>query len=716
MGPKWLKAAAVVVFFALLAVIALHQPLTNTTTHMPGDKVTDYYHFHWNYWWIRHALTHSLSIYETNYVFFPVASSLAYHTMAVFWYPLWALIEPLFGTFTAFNLIFLVAMTLTGAMMYAFLRREGVSRGFALVGGAMLELSPLMFFAVYWSMTSLVAWFWLPVGLLLWRGVADHAASRHRQAVVLSLALGITLWAMILTDLQYPFLLAFIIVPYGLFTLWCSQNHLRLIAYSVLTVSIVLALLWIGGTLPALLSFDRIGLSPTPAERAVSISFPLGYLWHTDEGTSLGAIVIPLLITSVVLWIANGRSSKHGTWLWLLIALPPLILSAGAFIVIGETQITLPYQMLHDLMGGMFRYPERFGAVFVVAAAVFAGKILTHWTANREHWRRILPTALILLVVADSRAFQSIPIQPQPTRYDSYEQMKREAYDYMVLEVPTGGSSGEGIVGIPEYSALQFYGMTHGKRMFNGHISRVNVNHYWWIRTDDALMAWLGQRRFIEPELVTQQLRERIFAHPIGYIVIHANLIDPYAPTLNEIIGYLNSLSDLLCPPTTENDLVIYRTRWHPDGCGSRTPPEVETGVYQIDIGANDEAFVGWGFHPRESIFDISIRWTGEYPQTQIYADLPPGNYEFSLAAQAFNEDRTLHILVNGEALGEAVTITADAFHVYTFDLPASVIGSGENLTITLDYDGWIVPAEIGQSADFRRLTIAVDWIRFSRE
>src|SRR6266436_3103027 len=68
-------------FFVLLAMLALYWPLLHLTTHVPGNSTTDYFHFNWNYWWIRHALTTpGLNIYETNFVMFPFVSNLAYHT------------------------------------------------------------------------------------------------------------------------------------------------------------------------------------------------------------------------------------------------------------------------------------------------------------------------------------------------------------------------------------------------------------------------------------------------------------------------------------------------------------------------------------------------------------------------------------------------------------------------------------------------------------
>lgn len=708
MRHKWLKRGGIVGFFTLLALIALHQPITHTATHMTGEFVTDYYHFHWNYWWIRHAITHGFSIYETNFIFFPFTSSLAYHTLTPFWYPLWALIEPFAGTFAAFNVIYFVAITLTGVSLYALLRQFGVVMGWSLIFGAIFALSSLMFDAIYWSMTSLIAWFWLPLALLLWHKISQ--ARRAKDQLGLSIALGLTLCAMILTDLQYPFFLAFILIPYGLWTLWHSPTRLRLIVFGLLSIMLALGLLWAFGTIPAILAFEHVGLSPTPADRAVSIDFPQGFLGRTESGISFGLVIIPLWLISIGLWVLNRRKIR-GAFFWLLLTLPPLILSAGAFITLGETQLTLPYAILHNVMGGMFRYPERFSVVFIMAVAIFSGKVLTSIPFKNASIRHAVMFALLIAVLANSRLFHSIAIQPQPQRYEIYETMGREPYQYVVLEVPTGGSSGEGIVGIPEYSALQFYGTIHGKQMFNGHLSRVDVNHYWWTRTDDALMAWLGQRQLIDIETVTAQLRDRIYNYPIGYLVIHTDLIEPYGSTLNEVVGYLNSVGDLLCPPITEADLIVYRTRWHPDGCSARIPPQIDENVYQIDIGGEDTPYIGWGVHNRENIFDISLRWLGQYPQTNLYLDLPPNTYEITVEAQAFAEPRTLTALINGVQLGDTVTISPDGFNTYTLTTHAQV-SDGESITLTLLYD---TPTPVSSGVDARQLSIALNWIRFSQ-
>ena len=252
----------IVGFYALLALLALYNPIFHLGTHVTGWPVTDFYHFHWNYWWLRHALASGLNVYLTDYVFAPFTNNLAFHTLTPFFYPIWALLEPFVGTVAAMTAIFVVAMTASAGAFYALLRREGVSVGLALVGGAMLELTPLMLTGVYWTNINLMGWFWLPLLLLLWGEMAVivapdrfvesglgqtklltsppalstpytssptvspplHVVERGQgcevRLALYTLLLGVSFWAMVLTDLQYPLWNAFVVVPYALFTLW----------------------------------------------------------------------------------------------------------------------------------------------------------------------------------------------------------------------------------------------------------------------------------------------------------------------------------------------------------------------------------------------------------------------------------------------------------------------------------------------------------------
>jgi len=727
-----LKRHSVALFaFLALGALAMYWIIFNLGTSMTGDKVTDYYHFHWNYWWVRHVLTTpGLNLYETNFVFSPTTSSLALHTLALFWYPIWALVEPVGGTFVAMTVISILAFGLNGDLLFLLLRLEGVSYGLALVGGAMLELTPFLFDFLKWTNLNLYGWFWLPALILVWGKVADGVGNPdrrwHKHPLFWSVILGLALWLMILTDIQYPLFAFPLVVPYVLLTLWTAKSgraRIALLGYGLFGILLGLGLMCLAGPLPYILSFDRSGLAPTPAERAVKVPFPWGFIWHYKPNidTPLGAVAVPSFVVALLLnWRARRwpipRLPKM-RWFWAALAPVPLILSAGAFILIGDTQITMPYVWPHNLLGGMFRYPQRFAPVFLIPAVLFVMMTLTPIVARQKKLARLLiPAALLFIVVADSWMLKPFPIQPQPKHYAFYEEMGREPYDYVVVEVPTGGSSGEGLVGDPAYSALQFYGMTHGKRMVNGHISRVDTYRYTYMLTDDPMMSWLGQRVFLDPDKVRAQLEERIPTWPIGYIVIHRDLIWRDGPTIQEILGYFNDLPDLVCPVWVEGDAVVYRTVWHPAGCRDRTPPESTPGTFTIDVGSDDDArYIGWGWHYAEEIIPgLWARWTGQYLDAKIYVDLPPGAYQFDLAAQAFFRPRNLEILVNGLSVGEAA-ISDDALGNYRFTIPADVIGAGQHVTLTLAYDRPDSPKAVGQGDAERELALLIDQIQFTQ-
>ena len=609
-------------------------------------------------------------------------------------------------------------MALAGFWFYALLRHEDISAGMALAFGALLEISAGMMLAAMLETINYLSLFWLPLNLLLWDRVAK---SRGRAALAWTLAQGLAFYAMMMTDLQLILFLAFLLIPYGVLTLieqgdWTAR--LRLMGRGLVALAIMTGLLWFVGPLSYILRYDFSELSPMAIENAGGIPFPLGYIWRYDtynRAVTLGSLVLPLLIAA---WIGRHRAHDRKRWFWLALAILPFLLSLGPFVHLGDTLIPMPYILLHRLFGGLFRSPARFDAVIIMAVLLFVGRTFTP-LIKRAHASLGVAVGGLLLVVIDARLFVPMPIQPVAPHYTFYETIGKERgepYDReVILEVPVAGGSGEAWVGEFRAMETQFYGMIHGKRMLNGAIARAPLRYFWYWLYDDPMLSWLGQRRYLEPQNVEAQLRQRIFDWQIGYVVVHRELIGHDSSTVQEILGYFNALDDLLCPYTVEGDAVVYRTRWHPDGCPQRTPPETLPGVYTLDIGSpGDEGFLGWGWHYPEPVSGLTLRWTGEYPQANIYLDLPPGAYTVDVSAQAFWEARRLRLWANGQILGDPVTVSVDALHEYRFVIPSPLLGDGKHVTLMLEYDAVVIPAQAEQSGDTRKLAIAVDWIRFT--
>ncbi len=726
----WLHGSALI-FFAGLAILILYPILIGNGSRVAGF---DFFNYNWNFWWIRHAFsTPGFSVYQSDFVFFPILNNFGYHALTAFWYPVWAVLEPLFGTLTAVTVIIFIGCFLNGYLLYVWMRSEGVRPVLALIGGAALQALPISRYFYYNTHLNLMDWFWLPGMLLLWKAIVVSAeARRYPAALVWALIMGVGIWGLGLTDLQFPIFAAFVVIPYGLWTLWRSPGRLALIPLGIAAVLVGGSLLWFAGPLSHMLRFTGV-LVPGPAEERPGIPFPMGFLtmnaqWWEWSQPSTGAFVTIVLLISLAAWrlIKPHDSSKRNETLrttplfWLIVALPPLLLSLGADLHIGDLVIPMPYRLMHAQTNGMFRMPWRLAPIFVIAAMVFAGQV---WTLrfpklNESVGRRIAAlTAVFLFLVISVRLFETAPLQEAPLDYRSYHEIAAERggdYDrQMILQVPIAVGTGEVLLGDWRAIQLQYYSMITEKRGLNGFVSRAPIDPLWEIYTLDPLWAWLGGRAPLDSDRITELLRDRIFNYPIGYIVIHSDLIGTTSPAFGEMIGYLNGQNDLVCPPSTEGNLIVYRTRWHPDGCAPRTPPQTHANTWQIDIGGEDTAYLGMGWHWRESIFETTVRWVGAAPEAELFIDLPPRDCEMRFNAQSFWEPRTLTVMLDDTVISDLLTVAPDSMQSFAVDLNASALGDGVHRRIRFVYDAAVVPVEVGQSADERALAVMIDTIDF---
>lgn len=728
-----------------VAFLALYLPIFNAATHVGGTLPTDYYHFHWNYAWMRQAIGQGWTVYETNFVLFPYTTNLAYHTLTAFWYPVWALLEPLIGTFRAMNAIHWLALALNGWTLYLCARRFGIGRGWALAGGAVYLLTPATLLAAFITNPNYVSIFWYPLLLLTWREI-----SARRQSIAgdrmyaggveigLAVAFGIGLYGMMMTDLQHGLFSAFVLGPFIVYTLIAAPSwraRVRLIAYGVLAGGVFLGLFGLAGPLRWLLAFDRGELSPMALSAAGGIPFPDGYLWRTSPYNrliTLGSLVLPALIGGGLAALILVRMRQIRPVLPVLAGgLAALVLSTGPVIVIDGSEIATPYVLFHQAFGGLFRSPARFAPVIVLAAVIVGGAALPLLINRLGRGRVAVPrlvsvaggAGLVFIALADGRIFEPMPLMPVAPAYDFYRQIgaETESRDHVVVNVPVAGGTGEAWVGEFPPMETQLYGMTHGRRMLNGSIARAPLRYFWYWLYDDPLLAWLGQRRYLEPA-ARDDLAQRIAEWPVGYIVLHQRYTPAELPTNIEWIGALNAWHDLLCVAWIEADAVVWRTSTHPAfaDCPPRTPPLID-GAYVLDVGAADDVrYLGWGWHYREAISGIEVRWLGAHhpaadplpadpPAGRLFVQLPPATYTLTVHMQAYAEPRTVQIAIDGTPVGDPFIVTTDALAAYTVPLPADLIAADRPVEIAISADAGLRPADQSGAGDARRLALLVD-------
>lgn len=747
--------------FCGYALILLHPLWAYNGSHVAGY---DYFNYNWNFWWIRYASANDLNVYLNDFVFFPVMSNYGYHALTAFWYPLWAVLDPVFGTLTSINVIITIACVLNGFIFFLWLRSLHIQPGLALLGGVVLQTLPITRYWYYNTHLNLMDWFWIPGLLLLWKDIADRTVQStlwHAPALgrmfARSVVFGAALWGLLMTDLQFPIFAAFVIAPFGMLTLWqaahtkhgirLGRKLVVLAASGVISVVVGLLLMWFAGPLPYIATFTG-GLVPGPVEDRPGIPFPGGWLamaerWWSWDQPSVSWFFTLAVLLSIIAAIRLGKTRRAITnsprpswfhWFWLAFAIPPLMLSLGPQIQIGDVTIPMPFVGLYALTDGNFRMPWRLAPAGVIAAMTFLGLFWSpflRWLIKIRPFQSraaIAMSGAVILLMSHTavRLFETAPLEPILPTYLHYEAMRADAEAYVVLQSPTGMGTGEVLMGNPRAIQYQWYGVSHEKRMINGFISRTPIEDFYYVDTGDALLSWLGQRRLLEPETVVSQLRDRIFNYPIGYIVLHTDDIARQSFTASdEISGFFNGLDDLLCPAEIEGAAIFYRTRWHPAGCAARTPVEIEEGVYEVEIGvAGDRRYLGWGWYAAEPVGGVDWRWIGGQPQlapasgsvfypATVYLTLPPGEYQLAVTGQSFEELRALSITVNGVSLPGALDFAPNRLQEQVS--PIFRTDSDGKMTIEFLVDGSLSPSDMGMGDDTRRLSIAVDRIRVLR-
>ena len=217
------RRAAIVLFYLLIACLALDALIANFTTAMPGIvklqasneiQPSEFDIFFWNLWWVRHAIfdLHVSPLY-TNFVVYPFVSPLAGHTLALLWGLFSAPFQLLVGLIPTFNGIVVLAFVLAGLAMYAFVRRHVQRASVALLAGLIFAFTPAMIQRASVGHLDKISIFWLPLCLLTWDKVIE--TRRWTWAVITGLCLYLA-W---LTDFQQTMWTLLLLGPYVITTL-----------------------------------------------------------------------------------------------------------------------------------------------------------------------------------------------------------------------------------------------------------------------------------------------------------------------------------------------------------------------------------------------------------------------------------------------------------------------------------------------------------------
>jgi hypothetical protein len=530
----------------LVLAVAMTYPLVRRFDRAFLGAGTDVFQFLWNNWWLHHAITQHLSKpYLTTFIFAPFRLDLRLHTVG-FLYGLCAV--PFFGwlgQLRVLNLQILATLTLNGYFAFRLVRHLTRDVGVAFLCGLLAASLHAINLHIPAGRASCGA-FWAAIA-----AVSCFLELTERPRAAESALFAVSLVVMFLADQQVALFgsMWLVVLAAGHFLSPGGATRLRRLGPALVVPAAT-------GLLVAYFFYLRpwrldLGYDVPGASEALNYSDGPSAFLHLSLGWAYYGIILPLAFPVVLARLGKVRRAIP----WALGAVFFFLLSYGP--TLGGTGIPLPFALVRQLPGlEYFRAPYRFAMPAAFGAIVALGLVLQATTARLDRRARaLLVGGLMLVALADEvrvRHERPYLIREMPTEA-VYAEIGRDPTPSVLLEIPVGVRNGTDRTGT-NGEILTFYQPVHGKRLVNGSVARSPTAAIDYHRASPALMYLAGETP--PPGDVAADLRERMAALGVGYVVVHPGMMKPelVAPTL-DLLAKVPGLVQIASGP----DLVAWR-------------------------------------------------------------------------------------------------------------------------------------------------------------
>lgn len=488
---SWLN---IFVFLGYLALtLIMTWPLLTHLGSQIAGAGTDVWIHQWTFWWIKQAILNGLNPFYTTLLYYPYGVSLTSHNIAWFNIALWLPLQALLGSVTAYNLVFILVITLNGFVFYLFAKAETADFQAAIIGGIIVGFWP--YTLSHFDHPNMMVTFWVPLTMLfILRTFRD---GRLRDAIFsgISLAMiGITRWQLLV--MSAPILLAYVLYLFYRE----KEAQFRQTAVLLMLAFGLSALLMTPLAAPLVLDqFGRSGpeamsveepdagvtdlfsyIAPPDLYRRIwnEIPDPLPYPeWEPYHRISASAYYVPfigLLTLALVLYGLWRQWSR--TWFWLLVALGIIAMALGPILSINGRlypAVPMPYRAISDtLLDTLIRRPHRLNNFLGIPVAMIASWAMVDLQARFQtrfgaYRGRQLSTLASLFLGALILLENPIPPIPTTDTYvpQWYRDLAANEEEFAILEIPFHNRGFDKL--------YMFYQTVHGKPILVGHVSRL---------------------------------------------------------------------------------------------------------------------------------------------------------------------------------------------------------------------------------------------------
>ncbi len=703
-------------YFALTLVMTLPLAL-QFGDHVPGSETwaLDEYTFVWNFWWFKHAVFDlGINPLHTDYIFYPIGSSLVLYTFTLLNAILAIPIEFVFGFPAAINslLFFSVIASAYGAFLltHYLLRQSARFRDAdpslltlaAFIGGAVFAFTSSRFVYASLGHYNFVSSQYLPFYALFF--IKTVRETSFKNAVLAGLFAAFA----ILTETTYAVFIALFSVLYLLFAIRAReitrQSLLRLAAMTALAIVIaspllapsVVELTSTGYSLPAWghgekLLVDLFGfVTPTSLQ-----------LWNRNWIQELDAVRQAnsrfVDVNTVFLGYATLALALVGAWVfrkslsvWIASAVTFAILSFGPLLHINgqsvfdldgiQATFPMPFLILHYIpFLKENRVPNRFGILVILSLAVISAFailwLMEKLRAKSPKLAPLLAFSFLLLVLLEHAA---IPLPLTDARVpDVYRQIARDPGDYAILSLPFGFRNSFTTLGA-EDTRTQYYQSVHGKYLLSGNTSRnppIQFDYFDRISLFHSL-AQVELYNPIPPDVVARDKADAarlVTFFDIRYVVINAITPNrlPYSDTRDAVTSYVRAVLPLGDKIYDRDGVIAYRVNQ------SSLPAKL-----QINFGSDAaKLYQAEGWDRDEEIAGVRANWANRQSARILVPIRDVTDHQLTLRALPFaypnSPAQTIEILANDESILK--TEMKSGWENYLATIPARALHSGVN-------------------------------------
>jgi len=539
----------VLILYSLLTILLTFPWITDFTTHKLGDDI-DGSMLVWNIWWVKTALTSSAhSLLFSDYIFYPVGSSLAFHTLTIlngiFALPLFLFTD---NIILIFNILTFLTFVLAGFGAYLLVDYLIKDKFAAFVSGVIFTFCP--FHLVKVSFINYMSIQWLPFYILF----LIKALEEKTKYLNLFLASLFLLFNTLICEI-YGLFAGLFTIAYLVYYLMAKKDYT--LRKNAIIKSLAIFLIFILFFSPILYAMvkDLVNnsndilkstLENAKSESADFLSYfipgPLHPLWGnfsfnlTKHFTGLfqETVMFPgytVLLLTLFSFFKTKRESL--AWFWILMLIISIFLTFGPFLHINgkehflssQISIPMPYLLTYYVpFLSAVRIPGRYGVMAMLFFAILSGyalkSLFSRTRKNPYFWK----TAIIFIIL-----FEYLPL-PFSLISDMkipsvYERIKNEPGDFAILNVPLGWrAKGTYHLGY-NLTRFQYYQTLHEKRILDGMLARTsqdNSNYFAAMPIIKSIIS-LEYDKPITPESIEQDKKaadEFLDFFNIRYIIL----------------------------------------------------------------------------------------------------------------------------------------------------------------------------------------------------